>query len=341
MDKDKLLKQMEFYFSDANLRRDKFLSALVRSASDGMVKLEVLLTFNRVKKFMGISKDLEADKLKSKENVEALAAVVADAKTLKLNESKTSVARVEPYKDVRREVPAQTVRVTGLPKDVTLEKLETFFKDLAGEQNVAYVQMIRRKGKDSGKPEFKGIVHVEMASVDAAKEVSSKTEVKYGEEALTLELLEEYLKNKDRLVVVKGLKGKVSVEQIKNALGEEYPKHWVYYMRGDEEAVIEFPTLASAEKSLAVLQSNIAELQNKVVENTHDEMKKKDVKVQAVLVEGTELEKYRDLAKKRKSDKKRKAPPSKEVQAKKAKQGEKEKPKEAEEKPEEAAKEKA
>lgn len=321
MEKGKLLKQMEFYFSDANLRRDKFLSALVRSEEDGMVKLEVLLTFNRVKKFMGLSKDLEAEKLKSKENVEALAAVVAESKLLKLNEAKTSVARVEPYKDSRPEVPAQTVRASGLPAGATLEDLEAFFKSLTEEGEVAYVQMMRRKAKDPAeKALFRGVVHVEMSSVEAAKRLSSKKEVKYEEADITLQVLEDYRKQKNCLVAVKGLKGKVSVEQIKNAIGEGDPKMWVYYMRGDEEAVVEFPTLDSAKKHLAVLQSNIGDLQSKVVENTHDEMKKSEVKVEAVLVEGEELTKYVELVKKRRSNKKRKGPLKESKETKKMKE---------------------
>jgi hypothetical protein len=42
-------RQIEYYFSDSNFRRDKFLRAKANEDADGYVALTVLLTFNRVK----------------------------------------------------------------------------------------------------------------------------------------------------------------------------------------------------------------------------------------------------------------------------------------------------
>jgi hypothetical protein len=47
--KEKVKKQLEFYFSDANFRRDKFLREKANSDPDGYVPITVLLTFNRLK----------------------------------------------------------------------------------------------------------------------------------------------------------------------------------------------------------------------------------------------------------------------------------------------------
>jgi hypothetical protein len=48
-DLDALAKLLAFYFSDANLRRDKFLIAEQAKTVDGWVPIRVLLTFNKVK----------------------------------------------------------------------------------------------------------------------------------------------------------------------------------------------------------------------------------------------------------------------------------------------------
>ena len=41
--------QLEFYFGDANFRRDKFLNRTTKESSDGFVPIATLLTFNKLK----------------------------------------------------------------------------------------------------------------------------------------------------------------------------------------------------------------------------------------------------------------------------------------------------
>jgi hypothetical protein len=78
----KLLKQIEFYFSDSNFRNDKFLRAKAAENSDGYVSVQVLTTFNRVKSMtedvMVIAKSLEA------------------STTLELSTDRTAVRRTKP-----------------------------------------------------------------------------------------------------------------------------------------------------------------------------------------------------------------------------------------------------
>lgn len=45
----KIKKQVEFYFSDSNFRKDKFLREKANADPDGFVPITVLLTFNRLK----------------------------------------------------------------------------------------------------------------------------------------------------------------------------------------------------------------------------------------------------------------------------------------------------
>ena len=47
--KAKVLRQVEFYFSDSNLPRDKFLRETVEADPDGFVGISLLITFSRVR----------------------------------------------------------------------------------------------------------------------------------------------------------------------------------------------------------------------------------------------------------------------------------------------------
>lgn len=65
---DAIRKQIEFYFSDSNFRKDAFLRSAAESDPEGFVPLSVLLTFNKLK---SLSTDVEVilDAVKSSESV--------------------------------------------------------------------------------------------------------------------------------------------------------------------------------------------------------------------------------------------------------------------------------
>ena len=78
-----LTKQMEYYFSDANLRKDKFLSAEIAKNSDGWTPLSLFSSsFNRIK-------EKGAD-------VPALAKALESSTNVELNEDRTCVRRLRP-----------------------------------------------------------------------------------------------------------------------------------------------------------------------------------------------------------------------------------------------------
>lgn len=53
--KVKLVNQIEFYFSDSNLPRDKFLRETVENDPEGFVDIALLVTFTRVRSLLGSS----------------------------------------------------------------------------------------------------------------------------------------------------------------------------------------------------------------------------------------------------------------------------------------------
>ena len=46
---EKIKDQVEFYFSESNLRKDKFLQTKIKADKEGWVGIDVLLTFNKLK----------------------------------------------------------------------------------------------------------------------------------------------------------------------------------------------------------------------------------------------------------------------------------------------------
>lgn len=57
VDEKAIRKQLEFYFSDANLSRDGFFRAELQRSPDAAISLEVLLKCNRLKN-LGATSDL-------------------------------------------------------------------------------------------------------------------------------------------------------------------------------------------------------------------------------------------------------------------------------------------
>ena len=143
-------KQVEYYFSDSNFRRDKFLRAKVAEDPDGWVPLSVLLTFNRLKAMVTSNDDLPA--------------ALEDSDDLELSKDKTSVRRVKPLPS-EDDSDARSVYVKApFPTSTTLDTLQTFF---APYGPVARIHMRRTRGKDATAGIFKGSVFVEWATKDA------------------------------------------------------------------------------------------------------------------------------------------------------------------------------
>ncbi|XP_046393000.1 la-related protein 7 isoform X2 [Ischnura elegans] len=136
--------QMEFYFSDANLTKDRFLSKI--TLQDPYVDLRVFLSFNKIRALTN--------------SVDELANALSNSELLSLSEDRTKVARLTP---VRRNVSEDecSIYVEGLPPDAKHDWLQEVFS-LYGK--VVYVSI--PKYRQSGK--IKGFAFVEFESAEIA-----------------------------------------------------------------------------------------------------------------------------------------------------------------------------
>eukprot|EP01102_Stenamoeba_stenopodia_P002636 TRINITY_DN124_c0_g1_i7.p1 TRINITY_DN124_c0_g1~~TRINITY_DN124_c0_g1_i7.p1 ORF type:complete len:324 (-),score=108.39 TRINITY_DN124_c0_g1_i7:171-1142(-) len=149
--KTKIVKQVEFYFSDSNFPKDKFLRTEAAKDPNGYVQIAVIASFKRMK-------DLTTD----------LAVIVDAVKTsgkLEVSEDGQKVRRTEPLPSEDPTLP-RSIYAKGFPDDATLESVRDFFSP-HGE--VLSVRL--RKGANR---KFKGSVFVEFASEALAKEVAQK-----------------------------------------------------------------------------------------------------------------------------------------------------------------------
>ena len=172
-----LRKQIEYYFSDFNFRKDKFLRHKAAEDADGFVVLDVLLTFNKIKS-LKVS------------DPKVLAAALEDSEELELSEDSTSVRRTRPLPE-EDDSEARSVYAKGpFPSDATLEKLREWAA-VAGEVGRLNMRKMNNKEKT-----FKGSVFIEYAKPEgtaAMLELFGKGGLAYeGAPVLKVEALKAY-----------------------------------------------------------------------------------------------------------------------------------------------------
>jgi len=101
----KLQKQLEYYFSDANLRRDAHLRGLAGADNDSAlrqwVELEHVLAFSRARAILNETTTDEEPATKRAKTIPAVALDAARASSaLELSEDSTKIRRAQPYVEV-------------------------------------------------------------------------------------------------------------------------------------------------------------------------------------------------------------------------------------------------
>lgn len=129
-------KQVEYYFSDSNFRRDKFLQSSVDQ--DGYVKIATLLTFNKLKS-LTMESQVVASSIEASESIE-------------LNQDKTAIRRKTPLPE-HDDSEERTIVLGGFGKtEPTIEQVKDLFKDVT----VTSVRTARVQNS------FKGYAYVEF-----------------------------------------------------------------------------------------------------------------------------------------------------------------------------------
>ncbi|CAI9718595.1 La homolog [Octopus vulgaris] len=254
----KIIRQIEYYFGDINLSRDRFLQEQIK-LDDGWVSMEIMLKFNRLK---SLSEDAQVICDTIKKSKSGLMEVNEDSTKIRRS---TAKPLPENTRERREEMSNRTLYVKGFPDDVSLDDLMTFFAKFGELENLVM--------KKNGSKKFTGSAFVVFLEKDKLEEFLKAEDVKYGEneiikyrkdeyykrknekrrqhkEQLMKEKQEQHLKKmeeKEKIAIVPGsvlhLSGftqDLDREDIRTFFSDFAAVAWVDYNKGDKEAWVRF-----------------------------------------------------------------------------------------------------
>ncbi|KAA0723941.1 La-related protein 7 La ribonucleoprotein domain family member 7 [Triplophysa tibetana] len=141
-------KQVEFWFGDVNLHKDRFMKNLIEQSRDGYTDISVLTSFNLMKK-------LTTD-------IKLIARALKNSALIEVNLQGTRLRRKYPLGESPKDVDSRTVYVELLPKTATHLWLERVFSKCG---KVVYVSIPRYKSSRN----HKGFGFVEFETEEQAQ----------------------------------------------------------------------------------------------------------------------------------------------------------------------------
>ena len=187
----KVRAQMEFYFSDSNLPRDKFLRETVEADPEGFVDISLLATFSRMRALLAPFGGPHND-----ETVAALVDLLKTSAELTVSDDGRRVRRtaaVRAREEIDAEVEARSVYASPFAMTATIDEITAFFAQHATVRSVRLRRHVTSK-------DFKGSVFVELADAAACEKLIGAALEHDGAE-LSLMMKKDYLekKKKDRV----------------------------------------------------------------------------------------------------------------------------------------------
>jgi len=195
---EQIRKQVEFYFSDSNYPKDKFLRGQAELSAFGYVSLEIVATFSRMKK---LTTDL---------NVVIKALKNYKSPIIELSEDDKNIRRINPL-PLEDTLTQKSIYAKKFPSDYSIDQVQQFFQTYG---NVASVRLRRALNK-----QFKGSVFVEFNTVEEAKKVAA-SKLTFNNENLIIMMKQDYLNMKkeelqQKRESKKGAKQEFSEDEIK------------------------------------------------------------------------------------------------------------------------------
>ncbi|XP_050083450.1 la protein homolog [Anopheles aquasalis] len=190
-----IIRQLEYYFGDANLLRDKFLKEKIKE-DDGWVTLDVLLSFKRLK---ALSEDKKVIVDAIEKSSEGLIEVSEDREKLRRHPERPLP---ELDEETRKEIYTRTVYVKGFaPQDgTTMNELVEFFQPY---EKVVNIVMRKYLDKPTKKYLFKGSVFVTFANTEQCEKFLAIEKLSYKGKELIRKMQNDYFvakqaENKER-----------------------------------------------------------------------------------------------------------------------------------------------
>jgi lupus La protein len=163
---NKIIRQVEFYFGDSNIVRDKFLLEEIQKNDEGWVPMEILLKFKRLASLSDYPLLVTGALRKS------------ESGSIEVSEDGMKIRRVKPIleitNEIRREIALRTVYCKGINKSATLDELLKFFKNFGDVEKIT----MRYYGSKK-EPHFKGTALVKFKTREDADFFLKQENVKY------------------------------------------------------------------------------------------------------------------------------------------------------------------
>lgn len=181
----KISQQVEYYFGDHNLPRDKFLKEQI-SLDDGWVPLEIMIKFNRLSK---LTTDFGIILGALKKSKTGLLEIDEEKSKIRRDPSKPLPEVTEEYKNA---IKNRSVYIKGFQLDTSLDEIKGWLENKGPIENI---QMRRALDKT-----FKGSIFIVFETEDAAKKFLENRDLKFKDSDMIILSKEEYFakKNEER-----------------------------------------------------------------------------------------------------------------------------------------------
>ncbi|XP_022723308.1 la-related protein 6A-like [Durio zibethinus] len=159
--KNKIIKQVEYYFSDENLPTDKFMTSLVKKNKEGFVPISVISSFRKMKKLS--------------RNYPSIVAALRESSLLVVSSDGKKVKRRNPLPFMEvRDSKLFTVLVENLPEDHSVENVRRIFGKVGRVKNISVrdphaVEVSKKSGRADILISSKLHALVEYETVEAAE----------------------------------------------------------------------------------------------------------------------------------------------------------------------------
>lgn len=218
----KIIRQIEYYFGDINLPRDKFLQEQIK-IKDGWISMDTMLNFKRLAA-LTTEKPAIIKALKKSKN-----------KLIEISEDETEIRR-DPSKPLpemneerRAELTTRTLYMKGFTKDTKLDDILDFFNKMTTVENVV---MRNYQDKATKSWIFKGSVFVVFPTRDDAENLLKRESVKYGDTELIKMWQADYYeqKRKERLEQKSQKRKHEDTKEEEEEGGNKLPKNSVLHL---------------------------------------------------------------------------------------------------------------
>ncbi|XP_029677532.1 la protein homolog [Formica exsecta] len=166
----KIKEQVEYYFGNVNMQRDKFLIEQTK-LDKGWIPMTVMLKFKMLANFS--------------KNVDVILRALESSDLIEISKDRKKIRRSPNYplpeynEECRKAQEARTIYVTGFPLNLNIDELKAFF-----ESYQPFERIMMRKYQDHQVFKFAGTAFVQFETLDGAKAFMNVKSIKYEDTEL-------------------------------------------------------------------------------------------------------------------------------------------------------------